>query len=255
MEIIFVIHIILFCLSDAYFCPLRPDKEYKKFFVRNFPFISLMSVFYFWFFASYIFIEDLLVYTNYIDSYCNIKIALILVIYTIILFVINLIIVAKEIFNASPKAKNAKFLLIPVIFIFLYTSSVLGGAVIIMITNRLFDFSKGEKVVREICGGDFYLSDSDLDPDKYYLNVTPDILGHYKFKVSESVFDKAKDLSKYEKTENEKYSKRTTISFVDKIKLVVYVYKGLYGIRYFGKSMDIIKDPNQNQKQFLSVTD
>ncbi len=241
MEKVFIAHIVVFCLSDAYFCPLRPDKAYKKLFVKNFPFISLMSVSYFVFSLAYLFISDWIFSDNYIDGFCNLKIAFILLLYTIIIFAINIKIVKKEIQNASPEAKNAKFLLIPVILIFLYTSSVVWGAIVIHFTNRVLDFSRAEKQVRQIDSGQINISNKDYKPNVYYLMIRPDIYGHHTLEVSKSVFDKAKNLSRYNKTTDNQFSNITRFNFGDEIKLEVNLYKGLYGIRYVGNKMDVIK--------------
>lgn len=240
MELAFVIHFILFCLSDAYFCPLRSDKEYKRLFVRNFRYISLMSVLYFVFFIAYLFLSELFFSANYIDTFFNKKIAIFLIFYTIIIFAFTLFLVGKEINNASYKAKNAKFLLIPAIYLFLYTSSVMWGAFIIHFTNNAFDFFRSEKIVRKINTGQVYTSSGRFKTNDYYLNVSPDIYGLHRLKVSGFLFDRAKNMIKYPKTRvNQNHE--TVIDMNGEINLVVYVYNGLYGIRYIGKSMEVIR--------------
>lgn len=242
MEIAFIIHVIIFCLSDAYFCPLKTDKKYKKLFVRNFPFISLMSVLYFIFFLAYLFISELILPTNYIDSFYNRRTFLFMFLYTIIIFVITLFIVGNELYKSSPEAKNSKILLIPAIFIFMYTSSVIWSGLIIHFTNSVFDFSKGEKIECNIVSGQIYETKKDLKPDIYYVDIRPDICGLHRLDVSKTIFEKAKNFSKYVQTKERQYSENPIISFYDEPKLVLYVYKGLYGIRYVSKSMDVIKN-------------
>ncbi len=241
MDLILVFHVVAFCLSDAYFCPLRSDTEYKKLFVRNFPIISIMSVLNFVFFLAYLLLSEMVISTNYIDSFYNKKICFFLIFYAIIILAITLFLVFKEIYNASEEAKSSKILLIPAIFIFLYTSSIIWGGIIINFTNNVLDFSRGEMQLRKIHRGQIFTSSTrGFKTYDYYLNVNPDVEGLYRFKVSKSIFDKARILAKGEEITNNN-SSGTTIDMNEDVKLKVYVYKGLYGIRYVGKSMDVIK--------------
>ena len=241
METVFVTHVVLFCLSDAYFCPLRKDKDYNKLFIKNFPLISIISVVSFVSSLAYLFLSDWLLPANYIDNFCKSKIAFIVAMYTIIILGLTLFVVGKEIKNASSEAKNAKFLLIPIVILFLYTSSVVWSAIIINFTNSVLDFSKGEKEVRKIYSGQINSTNKEYKPNIYYLGVKPDICGRYNIEVSGSVYDKVKKLSKYEQNPYSQDSEDTMIYFYDEPKLEVYIYKGLYGIRYIGSSMDVTK--------------
>ncbi|MBQ2592196.1 MAG: hypothetical protein II567_02795 [Candidatus Riflebacteria bacterium] len=240
METLFIIHAIVFCISDAYFCPLRSDKNYKRLFVKNFPIISLMSVFYFIFFLAYLFLSELILPNNYIDNFYNIKTAFFSALYTLIVLIITYFLVGKEIFNASSEAKDSKILLIPTIIVFLYTSSVIWSAIIINFTNSVFDFSKAEKYISKIYIGEVFKSDDEIRGNSYYLAVRPDICGRYRLKVSGAVFDKVKKISTSVQIQENQYSK-ISMSFGGEAKLEAYVYKGLYGIRYIGNSMDVIK--------------
>ena len=240
MDLLFVIHFIAFCLSDAYFCPLRSDKDYKRLFVRNFRYISLMSVLYFVFFIAYVFLSGLFFSENYIDSFFNEKMAFFLIFYTIIIFAFTLFIVRKEIDNASYEAKNAKSLLMPAIYLFLYTSSVMWGGFVIHFTNNLFDFSRGERLVRKIDRGSVYTSSGRYKTKSYYFSISPDVYGLHRFKVPSYLFDKARYLSKSQLAKREQTSEMV-MEMNGELKLVVYVYNGLYGIRYVGKSMDVTK--------------
>ncbi len=255
METLFIIHVILFCLSDAYFCPLRKDKSYNRLFIKNFPLISIMSVLSFVFSLAYLFISDWIFPANYIDSFCNSKIAFIATIYTIIIFVLTLIVVGKEMYNASSEAKNAKFLLIPIIIVFLYTSSVVWSVIIINSTNSVLDFSKPEKQVRKIYSGEISTTNKEYKPNMYYLDVRPDICGRHSIEVSRSVFDKVKKLAKYEHNPYTENSEKTMLIFYDEPKLEVYIYKGLYGVRYMGKSMDVTKDSSVSPDIFPKLKD
>lgn len=255
METVLITHIVLFCLSDAYFCPLRNDKNYNRLFIKNFPLISIMSVVYFLFSLAYLFISDWIFPANYIDSFCNIKIASFMAIYTIIIFVLTLIVVGKEMYNASSEAKNAKFLLIPIIFVFLYTSSVVWSSIIINCTNSLLDFSEAEKHVSKIYSGKTNTTNKEYKPNIYCLDVKPDICGLHSIEVSRSVYEKAKNLSKYEQNPYTQNAEKTMIVFSDEPKLEVYVYKGLYGIRYIGKKMDVIKGSSVSPDIFPTLID
>jgi hypothetical protein len=201
-----------------------------------------MSVLYFIFFLAYLFISELILPTNYIDSFYNRRTFFFMFLYTILIFVITLLIVGKELYNGSPEAKNSKILLIPAVFIFLYTSSVIWSGLIIHSTNSLFDFFKGEKIERNIISGQIYESNKDYKPNNYYVDIRPDIYGLHSLDVSKTIFEKAKNLSKYEQTVEREYSGNPIISFYDEPKLILYVNKGLYGIRYVSKSMDVIKN-------------
>lgn len=254
MENALIIHVILFCLSDAYFCPLRNDKNYNRLFIRNFPLISIMSVVYFVFSLAYLFLSELILPNNYIDNFFNGKIAFFSAFYTIIVLIITFFFVGKEIYNADYEVKNSKFLLIPAIFIFLYTSSVIWSAIIINFTNSVFDFSKGEKHIGKIYTGEVFISDDKFKTDSYYLSVRPDVYGRYRLEVSRSVFDKAKNFST-KLVIQEKHNTRITVSFEGEAKLEVYVYNGLYGIRYIGKSMDVTKDSGVSPDIFPKTID
>ena len=240
METAFVTHVVLFCLSDAYFCPLRKDKNYNKLFIKNFPLISIMSVLSFVFSLAYLFLSDWILPANYLDSFCNTKITFIAAIYTIIIFAFTLFIVRKEIDNASYEAKNAKSLLMPAIYLFLYTSSVMWGGFVIHFTNNLFDFSRGERLVRKIDRGSVYTSSGRYKTKSYYFSISPDVYGLHRFKVPSYLFDKARYLSKSQLAKREQTSEMV-MEMNGELKLVVYVYNGLYGIRYVGKSMDVTK--------------
>lgn len=255
MENVFITHVILFCLSDAYFCPLRKDKSYNRLFIKNFPLISIISVLSFVFSLAYLFISDWIFTANYIDSFCNSKIGFIAAIYTVIIFVLTLFVVGKEMYNASSEAKNAKFLLIPVVILFLYTSSVVWSAIIINCTNSVLDFSKGEKHVSKIYSGRTTTTNKEYKTKIYYLDVKPDICGRHSIEVSGSVFDKVKKLSKYEPNPYSQNSENPIIVFYDEPKLEVYVYKGLYGVRYIGKSMDVTKDSSVSPDIFPKPID
>ncbi|MBR4328536.1 MAG: hypothetical protein IKP71_01685 [Candidatus Riflebacteria bacterium] len=255
METALVTHVVLFCLSDAYFCPLRKDKSYNRLFIKNFPLISIISVLSFVFSLAYLFISDWIFTANYIDSFCNSKIGFIAAIYTVIIFVLTLFVVGKEMYNASSEAKNAKFLLIPVVILFLYTSSVVWSAIIINCTNSVLDFSKGEKHVSKIYSGRTTTTNKEYKTKIYYLDVKPDICGRHSIEVSRSVFDKVKKLSKYEPNPYSQNSENTIIVFYDEPKLEVYVYKGLYGVRYIGKSMDVTKDSSVSPDIFPKPID
>ena len=241
METAFVTHVVLFCLSDAYFCPLRKDKNYNKLFIKNFPLISIMSVLSFVFSLAYLFLSDWILPANYLDSFCNTKITFIAAIYTIIIFVLTLFVVGKEMNNASSEAKNAKFLLVPIIVVFLYTSSVVWSAIIINFTNSVFDFSKPEKHVSKIYSGQISTTNKEYKPNIYYLDVKPDICGRHSIEVSWSVYEKVKNLSKYEQNPYTQDSKKIMHIFYGEPKLEVYIYNGLYGVKYMGKSMDVTK--------------
>ena len=241
MDKLLIISVIMFCLSDAYFCPLRDDAEYKKLFVRNFPLISLMSVIYFVFFLVYIFISEMFFPANYIDTFYNTKIYLFFIFYTIIIFVTNMIIVTKELINSSSEAKNSKILLIPAILLFLFTSSVIWGIIIIHSSNSFFDFSTGEEQVSNIYSGQISTSNSwGIKTNRYYLDVSPDIYGLRRFVVSGSIFNKAKIWSNGQIATEQK-SSGATIDMNGSAKLRVWAKKGLYGIRYFSNSMEVVK--------------
>ncbi len=232
LEIVGLVHFILLTVSMIFFSPLQGvTPEYKKLFVRSLPIFSLLSVFIPVFIIAYLIYGSSL---NYVDSFNNKAfIFLLIVVYSIVNFIVLLILVWKELQNISEDLKNEKLFLVPALFLFLYTSSVLLSGIFLDFSNRVFDFSKAEEHIVSVSGGG-----NDNDNDNY-LYIDPYVYNKGKLSVSISSYNKVKSRSKLVKIPNDN-NKRNNYAMTNQVKAKVYVYKGLYGVRYIGKSIDVL---------------
>ncbi len=231
---ILLIHLILFLIPLVHFTPFnsKADPNYKSLFLKVFPKISILCIVFPAIFITYTLIFIYLSPITYIDSFDKVSVYICTVIFTIITLSILIKLVYSEMKNADFRITEYKYVLIPSIYLYLYTSSVLFSITFIAFTNNVLDFSKGEEHISTIVHGQYK---SDGLEQKHNIDIEPDIYGIKNIKISGLTFDKIRVRSKAKKS-TEKSSYMT-----EEVKIKAYVYKGLYGVRYIGKNMDVIK--------------
>ena len=128
----------------------------------------------------------------------------------------------NEILNVSQKHKNYRIWVVPFIYIFLYTSSVPLSIVVFHFTNHFLDFSKGEEHVVIVTNSDRMTIGRGGNSSSYcQLFFKPSVYELNKLVVTSHT--------------------QGLVRFGDKIK--VYVYNGLYGVRYVSNSIGFeVKD-------------
>lgn len=232
-EIIIPVHLLILGITLAIFSPIKKNitEDYKKLFVRNLPIISLLNVTVPVSVIVYMFYL-LMFPVNYIDSFNKTKPAIFFVIFTIILFIFLLITLRSELQNVYIVTKNTGFIKLSII-LFLYASSAITSMIFITFTNRAFDISKAEEHIVTIEEGK---SVSDDTTKSYYLDVTPKVYDVGHLTVSSFVFDEVRVRSKAQKiSEN-------SVVMTKEVKMKVFVYKGLFGVRYIGRSMEVLRN-------------
>ena len=230
---ILCIHFLLFLFSLVHFSPLNKGatQNYKELFAQHFPKFYILNIL----------IPVLLVIyylgisafpVNYVDSFDKGLIYFLFVIYTIVILFGFIKLVGSELSEPNQEINNYKNFLIPTLYIFLYSSAALFSLAILHFTNTAFDLSKGEEHIAVIEHAVSRVRDLERD---HSVDIKPDICGKNNLQVTGYVIDKIKVRSKAQKT-TEKSSVMT-----EEVKLKAFVYKGLYGVRYIGRNMDVIK--------------
>lgn len=234
LEITILSHFVLMTISMLIFSPLNKwiTNDYKKLFVRSLPLFSLLSFFIPFFIITYICIG---LNFNYIDAPKPTNLYILIVIYTIIIFFTLLKILWKELKNSNEKLKNTKILLIPSLYLFLYTSSVILSIIFIDLSNRILDFSKPEVHIVTVTGGS---GRDDSFDDKIIIN--PGIYNIERLKVSKMSNNNIKFHAKRKKDSNSIIYDGDNYILTNEIKIKAYVYKGLYGVRYIGTHVDVV---------------
>ena len=219
---IYFFHAFALAIVAIYLYPKRGrQKEYHELFNKELPTFYSLSI---WLFAIIYFYFLIDVFTkgwigvNYIDSFETKKCYIIMAIYAVAIFIFLFHKFKNEILNVSQKHKNYKIWVVPFIYIFLYTSSVSLSIVVFHFTNHFLDFSKGEEHVVTVISSDRKTFGRKRNSFTYCeLSIKPSVYKLNKLIVSSN-------------TQNR-------VSFGDKIK--IYVYKGLYGVRYVSNSIDL----------------
>jgi hypothetical protein len=218
---IYFFHAFAFMIAFVYLMPGRRDKKYREIFKKNLPTFYSMS---FWLYVIVIFYFIIDFYTkgwigvNYIDSFDTTKCYIIMAIYAIATYIILFRIVKNEILNVSQEIINIRMWAVPFIYIILYISSVLFSVVFFHFTNHFLDFSFGEEHVVTVTNS--------------YRKTTgkgKNASTHYEISFKPSVY-KLNRLEVSSVTQG-------LVGSGNKIK--IYVYKGLYGVRYVSNSIDL----------------
>ena len=219
---IYYFHTIVLTIVTIYLLPKRGGKkEYHELFNKELPTFYSLSIWLFAIIYLYFLID---VFTkgwigvNYIDSFDNEKCYIIMAIYAVAIFIFLFHKLKKEILNVSQNHKNYRIWVVPFIYIFIYSSSVLLSVVVFHFTNHFLDFSKGEEHVVTVISSDRRIIDRKSNSFTYCeLSFRPSVYNLNKLVVSSHT--------------------QGHVNFGDKIK--VYVYKGLYGVRYVSNSINL----------------
>ncbi len=231
---ILCIHFFLLLIPLAYFTPFEEntDPNYKTLFIKTYPKIALLCVVIPVVLITYVVLFHYLLPVTFIDEFNKTSVYISIVIFTTIILVLLLMLVKSDMNNSDYKIENSKPLIIPAFYLYFYSSSILLSLCLIDFTNRFFDFSKGEEHICYIVHAEFHTHGIE---QKHNIDIKPDIYGIKNIKVSSNVFKKIEVASKAKKS-SEKLSYMT-----EEVKIKAYVYKGLYGVRYIGRSMEVLK--------------
>ncbi len=220
---IYFFHAFAFIICILYLLPStkRCDNYYRELFRKNFPTFYPLS---FWVFiiVFFYFLIDVLskgwIGVNYIDSFDTKKCYIIMAVYAVIIFKLLLSKVRNEILNVSQELKNRRIWAVPFSYIILYTSSVLLSVVFFHFTNHFLDFSFGEEhVVTVTTSSRNTVGNRRKGHTVFEISFRPSVYKLHKLEVSRVT--------------------QGLISSGNKIK--IYVYKGLYGVRYVSNRIDL----------------
>ena len=218
---IYFFHAFAFMIAFIYLMPGKRDDNYKAIFKKDLPTFYSMS---FWLYIIVIFYFIIDFYTkgwigvNYVDSFDTKKCYIIMTIYAVVIFILLFRKVKNEISNISQELKNQRIWAVPFTYIVLYLSSILLSVVVFHFTNRFLDFSSREEhVVTVTSSGRTTTGKGRNRTTHYELSIRPSVYKLHKLEVSSLT--------------------QGLVSSGNKIK--IYVYKGLYGVRYVSNRIDL----------------
>ena len=218
---IYFFHAFAFMIAFIYLMPGKRDDNYKAIFKKDLPTFYSMS---FWLYIIVIFYFMVDFYTkgwigvNYVDSFDTKKCYIIMTIYAVVIFILLFRKVKNEISNISQELINKRIWAVPFTYIVLYLSSILLSVVVFHFTNRFLDFStREEHVVTVTSSGRTTTGKGRNATTHFVLSFRPSIYKLNKIEVSRI--------------------NQGLVSSGNKIK--IYVYKGLYGVRYVSNSIDL----------------
>ena len=218
---IYFFHALAFLIGFVYLIPTNRDGDYKKLFCKHLPTFYSM-IFWLYFIVMFYFLIDSFamgsIGVNYIDSFDTKKCYIIMSIYAVAIFILLFTIVKSEIVNVSEELIKERLWAEPFIYILLYTTSVLLSVVFFHFTNRFLDFSTPEEHVVTVTSS--YRKSMGRGRNR---------TTHFEITFKPSVHK----LNKLEVSSGTQHR----VSSDNKIK--IYVYKGLYGLRYVSNSIDL----------------
>ena len=221
LVVIYFSHVMVLTILFIHLKPARGEKEYKELFYKNLP--TFYSISYWSFIIAYFyFIIDFFtrgwIGVNYIDSFDTTKCYIIMAFYAVVIFNLLLSKVKKEIQNVRQEIKKVRSLAVPFIYFYLYLSSVLLSVIVFHFTNHFLDFSSGEEHVVTVTGSYSKIIGKGRNASTHYeLSIRPSVYKLNKLEVS--------------------CITKGLVNNGNKIK--IYVYKGLYGVRYVSNSIDL----------------
>ena len=208
-------------IAMIYLFPSKRDLSYCETFSRNMPIFYnigrwLMVIIYFYFIID--FFTKGWIGVNYIDSFDTPKCYSIMAFFSLVIFIWFFNKIKDEIDNGSQEIIKKRMWAVPFIYFLLFSSSSLLSVVVFHFTNHFLDFSSREEHQVTVTSSYSKITGKGRNATKHYeISFTPSIYKVNKIEVSSL--------------------NQGLVNTGNKIKL--YVYQGLYGVRYISNSIDL----------------